>query len=453
MAAGHLGQLRSQNMPVLAGAGRWAVTVAATVASTYALDLMASAAGLALAASQLLSGLDRAWVLLFLLASYVAWGAGLWANLRANWELLQRTGTSTNVLSKAAHDFVARLTSSLRWRRVATDAGYAGTELAKEAPYYAGAVGAALLSDSISASDAMIFLAGANLGAAVYEFALAHGVRFFLRSKSAGYASFETEWQPRAYLAEYYSDVEPDEQRTITFFVDAFRKIAPGQSVLIFGVGPTLHHVFLAVDKAAEIHLAEYLPANLHEIERWLARDPSAHDWSPFVRYTLQCEGIAAPTESQVVERQELARAKITRLLPADLRQPYCLGAGGADPYGIVISAYCADSVTANLTQWHIFMQRIGALVRPGGMLLTAALRRTRGYRVGGKLFPSADVGEADLRAALELYCDHGDLIVEVGDLGALNAKGYASILLAHGRRREGYRRRQLPALSHAAAP
>lgn len=72
MAAGHLGQLRSQNMPVLAGAGRWAVTAAATVASTYALDLMASAAGLALAASQLLSGLDRAWVLLFLLASYVA---------------------------------------------------------------------------------------------------------------------------------------------------------------------------------------------------------------------------------------------------------------------------------------------------------------------------------------------------------------------------------------------
>ncbi len=438
MAAEHIGtHLAGHRLRGVRGAGRWIITLAATIASTYALDAVATAAGLALAASLLLHDLDHAWVLLFLGGSYVAWGAGMWANLKANWDLLERTGTSTNALSKLAYDLFKRATKSQRWRRVATDAGYVGTELAKETPYYAGAVGAALFSESITANDVIIFLGGANLGAAVYEFALAHGVRFFLRRAAAkGYASFETEWRPQAYLAEYYAAVEPDERRTIAFFVDAYGRMAPGQKVLIYGVGPTLHHVFLAAGTASEIHLAEYLPANLLEIERWLTRDPDAHDWRPFIRYILECEGTSAPSDAQIDRREELARAKITRLLSADLRQPYPLGPGGADPYGIVISAYCADSATVNLAQWHVFMQRIGALVRPGGTILTAALRRSRGYRVGGKLFPSANITEEDLRAALELYCDSANLKVEVAQLGAPNTKGYDSILLAQGRRR-----------------
>ncbi len=125
--------------------------------------------------------LEHGEALLFLFASYLAWGAGLWAILRVNWDLLQRTGASTNLLSKAAYDIVARLTASRRWRRVACDIGYVSTELAKEAPYYLGAAGAALFSDSISATDAIVFLGGANLGAAAYEFALARGMRLFVR--------------------------------------------------------------------------------------------------------------------------------------------------------------------------------------------------------------------------------------------------------------------------------
>jgi len=59
------------------------------------------------------------------------------------------------------------------------------TEIAKEIPYYAGAFGAAVLSDSVSSNDALIFLAGANLGAAAYEYLLARATRGFLRSRPA----------------------------------------------------------------------------------------------------------------------------------------------------------------------------------------------------------------------------------------------------------------------------
>ena len=132
----------------------WTVTITATAVSTYALDAVATAAGVLLVASHVLGGLQHWQALVFLAASYVAWGAGLRANLHANWSLLERSGTSSNALSKGAHDLTRLRTSSVRARRIASAAGYVGTELAKEAPYYAGAFGAAVLSDSVSSTEA-----------------------------------------------------------------------------------------------------------------------------------------------------------------------------------------------------------------------------------------------------------------------------------------------------------
>ena len=157
----------------------------ATAVSAYALDAVATAAGVLLVASHALSGLLHWQALVFLAATYVAWGAGLRVNLRANWSLLERTGTSTNALSKAAHDLTRLRTASVRARRIASAAGYVVTELAKEVPYYAGAFGAAVVTDSVSSTDAILFLAGANLGAAGYEYGLARLTRTALRRRSS----------------------------------------------------------------------------------------------------------------------------------------------------------------------------------------------------------------------------------------------------------------------------
>jgi len=174
--------------PAIAKPGRWVVTLAATLTSAYALDAIAATAGVLLAASPPLDGLPRWELLLFLAATYLTWGIGLWTNLEANWALLEATGTSTNALSKAAHDLTASRTPSRRLRKVASAIGYISTELAKEIPYYAGAFGAVLLTDAVSADDALIFLGGANLGAALYEYGLARLTRGFLaiRARRAG---------------------------------------------------------------------------------------------------------------------------------------------------------------------------------------------------------------------------------------------------------------------------
>jgi len=157
----------------------WLLTLVATAASTYALDAVATAAGLLLVATGALGGVSHAGVLVLLVASYVVWAIGLRANLGANRRLLARTGASTNLLSKLGFDLAGP--RAPRWQRVAADAGYVVTELLKEAPYYAGAFGTAVATESVSADDALVFLGGANLGAAAYEYGLSRLTLSFLR--------------------------------------------------------------------------------------------------------------------------------------------------------------------------------------------------------------------------------------------------------------------------------
>jgi hypothetical protein len=163
----------------------WGVTLLFTAASTYALDAFAIAVGALLAASGLLAGLDGPLLLAFLAATYAVWGAGLRVSLAANWSLLDSTGASSNVLSKAAHDLARARHAGPRMRRLAASSGYLVCELAKEVPYYASASGAVLLSDTVSAGDAIVFLGGTNLGAALYEYGLARGTRAYLRRRGA----------------------------------------------------------------------------------------------------------------------------------------------------------------------------------------------------------------------------------------------------------------------------
>ena len=427
---------------------RWTVTIAATVVSTWALDIFAAAMGLLLVASPMLDEAPRGIVIAFLVGSYLVWAAGLRINLIANWRLLEETGTSTNAPSKLMFELVRHRTSRQSVVRVASAAGYIATEIAKEAPYYAGVFGTVLLSDAVDSTDALIFLGGANIGAAVYELAVARLTSVYLERRTrrlarrepppslASYASFDDDWVPREYLADYYRVVEPDEQATIAFFVDAFRHAEPDQPVLLFGVGPTLHHVFLTVPSATEIHLADYLPANLREIERWLHDENGAHDWRPFVEYTLQCEGVSRPTRNEVRTREELTRAKIAKLLSGDARCADPLQGHGDAPYGTVISAYCADSATTNTDTWATYTRHIAGLVRPGGLFITSALRHSTGYLVGGKTFPSAYIDESDLRTVLESEFDWDDGIIDVRDLSEHRSQGYTSILLARARKR-----------------
>jgi hypothetical protein len=237
-------------------------------------------------------------------------------------------------------------------------------------------------------------------------------------------------WVPRDYLAEYYNELQEDERSTLKYFVEQFRAAPPGP-VLCFGCGPTLHHVFLAAPRTAEIYLADYLPENLAEIERWRRREPDAHDWSVFVRYTLQCESGAEASEAEISARMELLRAKIAGLQSADATLSDPLGSQFRGHFAAVLSPYCAEAVTSDKAAWSHVCRNIASLVRPGGLFLTSAVRLCQQYKSGARFFPATPIDEADLRQVLKQDFRDDTIEVEVRGLRDHDSQGFSGILLA----------------------
>jgi NNMT/PNMT/TEMT family len=120
------------------------------------------------------------------------------------------------------------------------------------------------------------------------------------RSLTGAFASFEVEWVPQRYLADYYGAVEPDERHTIAYLVRAARDLPPSQSVLVFGAGPTLHHAFPFADRARVIDFSDVLPGNMQEIRHWISseRAPTTGGPSCSTRSSVP-EGRRQPTPLQ----------------------------------------------------------------------------------------------------------------------------------------------------------
>jgi hypothetical protein len=239
-----------------------------------------------------------------------------------------------------------------------------------------------------------------------------------------------TEWVPRDYLADYFNEVQEDERHTIRYFVEQIRT-APEGPVLCFGCGPTLHHVFLTARRPVELYLADYLPRNLAEIDEWRHKSSGAHDWSPFVRYTLLCESGHDPSDADITARMEALRRGIAGLVHADAGLVDPLGPEFRGHFATVLSPFCADSATDDKAVWNRYSRNIASLVRPGGLMLTAALRRCLRYRVGPRFFPSANVDEPDVQAVLAADFLPSTVSVEVRETPEHLDQGYEGIILS----------------------
>jgi len=240
------------------------------------------------------------------------------------------------------------------------------------------------------------------------------------------------DWVPRDYLAEYYNELQEDERSTLRYFVEQIRAAPPGP-VLCFGCGPTLHHVFLAAPRMTEVYLADYVPENLAEIARWQRQEPGAHDWSPFVRYTLQCETGAEPSEAELTLRMDLLRRKIVGLVHADAGLTDPLGVDFRARFAAVLSPYCAEAATSDKASWAQFCRNIASLVRSDGLFLTSAVRLCHRYKAGDRFFPAAYIDENDLRAVLLRDFRADSVEVEVREVLDHTKQGFSGILLARG--------------------
>jgi len=204
------------------------------------------------------------------------------------------------------------------------------------------------------------------------------------------------EFNPRAYLHEYYSDLGAENSALLEFYVDAYKAIPRDSSLLDFGGGPTIYPLIGAANKVKEIHFCDYLEANLSEVLKWLRRKRVAFNWQPFVSATLALEKGRPCTASDIAEREEQIRKLITRLVRCDARLDPPLH-GPVQKYDVVVSNFCAESATDDRQQWRTFMYNIASLIRPGGRFVISALKGAHSYPVGRKVFPAVNINEGDL--------------------------------------------------------
>ena len=253
---------------------------------------------------------------------------------------------------------------------------------------------------------------------------------------------YQTEWCTTEYLKQYYltETIPSDELAIYNAVLSYLHTERPHFArALEFGCGPTVHHSIPFIPYVQELHLADYLPANLAAVQQWLQGDSEAHNWDMYIKGVLQLEGVTTPGRLAVDIRRTQMRCKITQLKPGNLYWQRPLQEHAT--YPLVLSFYCADSATSSKAQWRLFMQRLFTLVEPGGTLILSALHNATQYHVGTRCFPSAQVTENDMYAALR----DGRFVPETLDLRVVPvaewaAEGFERIIIARAHKQPAAR-------------
>ncbi len=237
-------------------------------------------------------------------------------------------------------------------------------------------------------------------------------------------------WDARTYLDTYYKDPMADTYETLEFLHRSLVSMPSFKRALEFGAGPTLFGSLGLEPYVEELHSADYLEQNLVEVQKWLNNDKDAFNWDVCSQYLIAFEG-GEPTKKNVDLRSESLRRKITKLLRGDIKQKWPL-LGHAEKYDLVVSLFCADSITNSKQEWFQYMKNIFNLADSGGVILIAALRNCTYYKVGDRFFPCANINERDIeKVVLDSGLNIKDIRIEVRDVVECEGKGFTSLVFA----------------------
>ena len=128
---------------------------------------------------------------------------------------------------------------------------------------------------------------------------------------------------PEAYLADYYTVVQPDEIVTMSFLVEAAAVVGDVPELLEFGCGPTVHHLLPFAARAAQIDVVDFLDQNLHAVRRWVDGadgDMGLHAVDE-VHGGMPSSGASRPG-TRCASAKATTRERIRSLGLADVRRP-----------------------------------------------------------------------------------------------------------------------------------
>ena len=185
-----------------------------------------------------------------------------------------------------------------------------------------------------------------------------------------------------------------------------------GLTVLDYGCGPNLANHISAASKATEIVLADYCKPNRDFTKKWLAADPSAHDWSFYFKHVV--ETLEGKSHQESIERQKVLRDKVKAVVACDITKDQFIEEGYEGPYDVVISLLCLSNAATNNDEHISHLKKLTSLVKMNGTLLysdiTAESPKWAHYKFRNKKFDA--FGIKDIVSMLRME-DFSDIVVK----------------------------------------
>ena len=154
----------------------------------------------------------------------------------------------------------------------------------------------------------------------------------------------------------------------------SLRKLKPNSlKILDYGCGPSMVYEIGIAPIARELVLAEFNKSHQAFFQKWLDKDPSEHDWSPYFRHVV--EAIEKESNEETVRRGNEVRRKIKALVPYNILQNQFIAKGCEGAYDIVMSFLCLDGGCMTDTKiCEVGIKRLTSLVKEDGLFLLLSI-------------------------------------------------------------------------------
>uniref|UniRef100_A0A8C6HD34 Phenylethanolamine N-methyltransferase n=1 Tax=Mus spicilegus TaxID=10103 RepID=A0A8C6HD34_MUSSI len=216
-------------------------------------------------------------------------------------------------------------------------------------------------------------------------------------------------FEPRAYLRNNYAPPRGDLSNPDGVGPWKLRCMAQvfatgevsGRVLIDIGSGPTIYQLLSACAHFEDITMTDFLEVNRQELGLWLREEPGAFDWSVYSQHACLIEDKGESWQ----EKERQLRARVKRVLPIDVHKPQPLGTPSLVPLpaDALVSAFCLEAVSPDLTSFQRALHHITTLLRPGGHLLLIGALEESWYLAGEARLSVVPVSEEEVREALVL--------------------------------------------------
>ena len=184
--------------------------------------------------------------------------------------------------------------------------------------------------------------------------------------------TFDTEY----YLKTRFSDLTARGRVhfPLECFHDAFQSLPFSLKVLDYGTGPAIMSVISAAGHASEIVVSDYAESNREALRKWLRRDPTAFDWSPYFDHVVQ--KLEGKGEKEAREREERLREVVKDVAYCNINEDPPIRTEYQGPYDVVIDCGCLACACFTKEDFVSGVVKVAALLKPGGTLLSYACER-----------------------------------------------------------------------------